>query len=388
MNAAASPQTPLDPVALTKALIACPSVTPEEGGALGLLEAALTPAGFRCQRVDRGGIANLFARWGDPSAGPSFAFAGHTDVVPVGDRAAWSADPFGAEMRDGALWGRGAVDMKSGVAAFVAASVRIAARNPSGSIALLITGDEEGDAEHGTRALLDWMASAGERIDACVVGEPTSLETLGDVMKIGRRGSLTADIVAQGRQGHTAYPDRALNPVPPLVRLLDGLARAELDAGSAHFQPSHLALTTIDVGNPASNVIPAQATARMNLRFNDAHHGEDLVAWIEDQAARVSAESGVAFAVGAKISGEAFLTEPGALSSLVSDAVEAETGSRPAMTTGGGTSDARFIKDVCPVVEFGLVGTTMHQVDEHVPVDQIVALERIYGGVLERRFAL
>lgn len=378
---------PPDPVALTQALIRCASVTPEEGGAIKLLEATLAPFGFACRRADRGGIANLFARRGE--SGPVFGFAGHTDVVPVGDARAWSADPFGAEIRDGVLYGRGATDMKSGVAAFVAAACAeiVEGALDAGSVALLITGDEEGEADHGTRALLDFMAERGERVDVCLVGEPTSVERLGDVMKIGRRGSLNASIFARGRAGHSAYPERALNPLPPLVALLDRLARAPLDEGTAHFQPSTLALTSVDTGNPASNVIPGAAVARFNIRFNDLHSGASLVDRLEAACREAEAASGVSFALETKISGEAFLTQPGELTELVRNAVEAETGRRPEMTTGGGTSDARFIKNHCPVVEFGLTGRSMHAVNECVAVAEIEQLTAVYRRILKAYFA-
>ena len=379
---------PVDPVALTAALIRCASVTPAEGGALVLLQQLLAGAGFDCVRVDRGEVANLYARWGRKGANRSFGFNGHTDVVPVGDAAAWRRDPFGGEIVDGWLWGRGATDMKSGVAAFAAAAVDfVRATPPDGAVIIAITGDEEGEAKDGTRALLDWMAAQGEAMSVCLVGEPTSPEVLGDAMKIGRRGSLTAQIVAQGVQGHAAYPHRAKNPVTALVRLLDRLAAQELDTGTAHFEASTLAITTIDVGNPATNVIPAQARGTVNIRFNDAHSGVSLADWLHAEAARVQAETGVTLTLTLSLSGESFLTPPGALSALVGRAVQAETGIVPALSTGGGTSDARFVKDHCPVVEFGLVGKTMHQVDERVEVAQILALKAIYARILRDYFA-
>ncbi|MEO1293029.1 MAG: succinyl-diaminopimelate desuccinylase [Pseudomonadota bacterium] len=375
-----------DPVALTQALIRCPSVTPAEGGAIALLEDVLAPFGFTCHRADRGGIANLYARWG--TGEPFFAFAGHTDVVPIGDEAAWSADPFGAEISDGHICGRGATDMKSGVAAAVAAACGFAATHSeeSGSIALLITGDEEGEARDGTRAILDWMRAHGEAPDVCVVGEPTCPQQLGDMMKIGRRGSMTGFVTASGVQGHSAYPHRARNPLPPLIAFLGELAAWRLDDGTEHFDPSTLALTTIDVGNPANNVIPAAGRATFNIRFNDCHTSAALIERIEAMADAYAAKSGVEFSIRWKVSGEAFLTEPGALSALVASVVAEETGLTPDLSTTGGTSDARFIKDLCPVVEFGLVGKTMHQVDERVPVAEVEALSRIYGRILERFF--
>ena len=377
-----------DPVELTADLIRSPSVTPEEGGALVLLERRLAAAGFACTRVDRGTTANLFARWGAKGHARSFGFNGHTDVVPVGDAAAWTADPFGAEIRDGLLWGRGATDMKSGVAAFVAAAIDfVTATPPDGAILITITGDEEGDALDGTVALLDWMAAQGEAMSACLVGEPTCPAVMGEMMKIGRRGSLNARFAARGVQGHSAYPERAKNPVAAIARLADRLARHRLDEGTAHFDPSTLALTAIDTGNPATNVIPATCRAAVNIRFNDRHSGASLTDWLRAEAAAVAAETGVAIETAVTVSGEAFLTPPGPLSALVADAALAETGRRPALSTSGGTSDARFVKDHCPVVEFGLVGQTMHQVDERVEIDQIRQLKAIYGRILAGYFA-
>jgi len=379
---------PIDPVRLTADLIRCPSVTPEEGGALVLLERLLGNAGFDCTRVDRGGVANLFARWGDKGHARTFGFNGHTDVVPVGDAAAWTHPPFGAEEVDGILYGRGATDMKSGVAAFAAAAVDfVIATPPEGAVILAITGDEEGDAVDGTVALLDYMNQEGEAMAACLVGEPTCPNTMGEMMKIGRRGSMSAWITVTGVQGHSAYPHRAKNPLPAMARLMDRLASRELDQGTDHFDASTLAVVTIDTGNPASNVIPAQCRGTVNIRFNDLHSGATLSAWLNEEAARAAEEFGVKIDLTIKISGEAFLTEPGALSDLVAAAVQAETGVTPELSTSGGTSDARFIKAHCPVVEFGLVGKTMHQVDESVPVDQIRQLKAIYSRILKDYFA-
>ncbi len=377
-----------DPVALTAALIRCPSVTPEDGGAMAILEELLGTAGFECHRADRGGVANLFARWGKKGANRSFGFNGHVDVVPVGDLAAWTQDPFGAAVIDGWMFGRGATDMKSGVAAFAAAAVDFVQDTPpDGAVILAITGDEEGPSVDGTVALLDWMAKQGERMTACLVGEPTCPKTLGDMMKIGRRGSLTAWITAHGVQGHSAYPHRARNPMSALVRLLAALEAQPLDQGTAHFDASTLAITTIDCGNPATNVIPAKGTATVNIRFNDSHSGASLTAWLQDKADAVAAETGVRFDLRVSISGESFLTPPGAFTDLVAKAVQAETGVVPEASTSGGTSDARFVKDHCPVVEFGLVGQTMHQVDERVEVAQIVRLKAIYTRILQDYFA-
>ena len=379
---------PLDPIALTADLIRCPSVTPVEGGALILLENILTMAGFACTRVDRGGICNLFARWGLRGANRTFGFNGHTDVVPVGDVAAWTQDPFGAAVVDGWIYGRGATDMKSGVAAFVAAAVDFVTDTPpAGAVILAITGDEEAAAVDGTVALLDWMAQQGERMSHCLVGEPTCPNTLGDMMKIGRRGSLTAWFTAHGVQGHSAYPHRAKNPMSALVRLLTRLEAQPLDQGAGHFDASTLAITTIDCGNPATNVIPAKGQATVNIRFNDAHSGASLTDWLQGHATAVAAETGVRIDLRVTVSGESFLTPPGGFSALVARAVQAETGLVPAASTSGGTSDARFVKDHCPVVEFGLVGRTMHQVDERVEAAQITALKAIYGRVLRDYFA-
>jgi succinyl-diaminopimelate desuccinylase len=381
-------QADADPVDLTARLVRCASVTPADAGALDVLEGVLAAAGFACTRIRRGGIDNLFARWGARGHARSFGFNGHTDVVPPGDAAAWSADPFGAEIRDGLLWGRGAADMKSAVAAFAAAAADFVRDTPpDGAVILAITGDEEGEGTDGTRAILDWMRAAGEAMSVCLVGEPTCPERMGEMMKIGRRGSLTARLAVRGVQGPAASPPRPRNPLPVLVRLLDRLAAHRLDEGTAHFDASTLAITTIDTGNPASNVIPAEARATLNIRFNDAHSGQSLTAWLRDEADRAAAASGVAIEMQVSVSGESFLTPPGPLTDLVAAAVAAETGVTPALSTSGGTSDARFVKDHCPVVEFGLVGRTMHQVDEHVPVEQIRQLKAIYGRILADYFA-
>jgi len=376
---------PIDPVALTAELIRCPSVTPEEGGAIALLERTLARLGFACTRISRGGVENLYARWGTGT--PVFAFNGHTDVVPVGERAAWTRDPFGGEIVDGVLWGRGATDMKSGVAAFVAAAAEFVASGPRGSVVLMITGDEEGASVDGTVAILDWMREHGESADFCLVGEPTSVAELGDVAKIGRRGSMNGTLTVRGRQGHSAYPERAANPLPALARICATLADTPLDQGSEHFQPSTLALTSIDVGNPASNVIPNSGRAKFNVRFNDLHSSAAIKVWAQAIVDREVAGTELKATLDWSVSGESFLTLPGPRVEAVADAIAAATNRRPKLTTGGGTSDARFIKDLCPVMEFGLVGDTMHQVDERVPVDAIMALSRIYLDVLKRFFA-
>lgn len=377
-----------DPVALTADLVRCASVTPADEGALDVIADLLKRAGFNCTRVDRGGIGNLYARWGEKAASKTFGFNGHTDVVPVGDVEAWTRDPFGAEIVNGWMYGRGTTDMKSGVAAFAAAAVDFVRDTPpDGAVVLAITGDEEGDALDGTVALLEWMAREGEQLDVCLVGEPTCPETMGEMMKIGRRGSMTAYFTVTGKQGHSAYPHRALNPVAVIARLGDRLASCVLDEGTAHFDASTLAITTIDVGNPANNVIPAQARMTCNIRFNDAHTSDVLTAWMRGEADRLETETGAQIEMVVKVSGESFITPPGALSALVAKAVEAETGVVPLMSTTGGTSDARFVKHHCPVVEFGLVGQTMHQVDERVEVAQIKQLKAIYGRILVEYFA-
>jgi succinyl-diaminopimelate desuccinylase len=381
-----SASTLADPLPLAQALIRCPSVTPADAGALTLLAAALAALGFACTplRFAAPGSApvdNLYARLG--GSAPNFCFAGHTDVVPVGDAALWSVNPFGGEVRDGRLWGRGAADMKGAIACFVAAVARRGdAVLPHGSISLLITGDEEGPAVNGTAKVLTWLKERGERLDACLVGEPTNPRRLGEMIKIGRRGSLNARITALGIQGHAAYPEHADNPLPRLVRLLAALDGEPLDGGTPQFQPSSVTITSIDVGNAASNVIPAKATARLNIRFNDRHSGDSLRRWLERHIAAVGGQ----FSLDVAVSGEAFVTPPGPLSALVADAVAAVTGLQPELSTSGGTSDARFIKDVCPVVEFGLTGETAHKADENVAVADLETLTAIYGGVIERFF--
>lgn len=376
-----------DPADLTARLIRCPSVTPEEGGALVLLGEMLAEAGFVVRRVDRDGTPNLFARWGAKGV-RSFGFNGHTDVVPPGDPASWTHPPFSGRVEDGLIWGRGATDMKSGVAAFVAAAIDFVTQTPpDGAVILTITGDEEGPSRDGTRAILDWMAAEGERMDVCIVGEPSNPEVMGEMMKIGRRGSATFRIAARGVQGHAAYPHRAKNPLHALTLYLNGLIARPLDEGTAHFDPSGLQITSIDCGNPASNVIPERASAVVNIRFNDLHTGASLASMLTGLAQRISAETGVTLTVEAELSGEAFVTEPGPFVDLVREIVRQETGRQPALSTSGGTSDARFVKDHCPVVEFGLVGSFMHQVDERVPVQQVHQLKAIYQRILERFFA-
>jgi succinyl-diaminopimelate desuccinylase len=373
---------------LCRALIRCRSVTPEDGGALGALEAALEHAGFATHRIifsepGTADIDNLYARFG--TGAPCLVFAGHTDVVPVGTAAKWRFDPFSGEVADGAIFGRGTADMKSGVAAFAAAAIDYTARHGSsyGSIGFLITGDEEGPAVNGTEKLLRWAYEKGERFDHCIVGEPTSSEVLGDTIKIGRRGSLNATLVVEGRQGHSAYPERADNPIPKLLRLTNALIAAPLDSGTAHFDASNLEIVSVDVGNPAFNVIPAEARARFNIRFNDSWSLETLAAELRRRLDSVGTKFTLEFE---PCNAVAFLTKPDSFARLVADAVERKTGRRPALSTSGGTSDARFIRAYCPVLEFGLIGATSHMVDEHVAVADLEGLTEIYAAILEEYF--
>jgi succinyl-diaminopimelate desuccinylase len=368
-----------DPVGLAAALIRCASVTPEDAGAQDVLASVLTALGFTCTELTFGAVRNLHARIG--TGRPALCFAGHTDVVPPGG-GAWSSDPFGAALRDGVLHGRGAVDMKGNIAAFVAATAAWLDRHggePPASLSFLITGDEEGEAVDGTVKVLEWMAARQEIPGFCLVGEPTSVARLGDTVKIGRRGSLTGRIVVEGTQGHAAYPQRADNPVHRLVRLLAALTARELDQGTDWFEPSSLQVTTIDVGNPASNVIPAAASATWNIRFNDRHTEASLTSWLREAAATHAPHHRLDISC----SGEAFLTTPGEAVETLLGAIEHATGIRPKLDTGGGTSDARFIARYCPVAEFGLVGTTMHKVDERVPVAELAALARAYEAVID-----
>ncbi|MGI4947622.1 MAG: succinyl-diaminopimelate desuccinylase [Janthinobacterium lividum] len=370
----------IDPVVLARDLLACPSVTPATGRVFDVVEAALAPLGFAIDRfvtgdAPDGPVENMIA-WRD-GPGPRLAFAGHLDVVPPGE--GWSADPFAPAVRDGLLYGRGAVDMKGAVACFIAAAAR-----ERGATALLLTGDEEGPATFGTPLILDRLAARGLRPDLCLVGEPTSAATLGDTMKIGRRGSVTIAIDVPGRQGHVAYPHLADNPITRLVAALAAIDALVLDAGTDWFQPSNIEVTDLAVGNPAANVIPDRASARLSIRFNDRHRGDDLV---ERIAAVVHAHAPAARVVG-RVSGEAFLTPPGALSALVAEAVRAVTGGAPEPSTNGGTSDARFLARLCPTVELGLVNATMHQTDEAVAVADLDALTAIYAGLIARVAAL
>ncbi|HRD27338.1 MAG TPA: succinyl-diaminopimelate desuccinylase [Caulobacter sp.] len=377
--------TQIDALDLARDLIRRPSVTPADLGAMDIVHQALEGLGFACRRMKIGEIENLYARRG--TARPNLCFAGHTDVVPVGDAAAWTSPPFEAALADGLLVGRGAVDMKGGIAAFIAAVAAVLARGePKGSLSFLITGDEEGMAFDGTRKVVEALAAEGEAIDHCIVGEPSSSARLGDMIKIGRRGSINSWITVEGIQGHVAYPHRSANPVTVMVNLLSQLKARVLDDGYEGFQPSNLEITTIDVGNTASNVIPAEAKARLNIRFNPAHTGAELEAWIAETARSAGEGFPGKVTVTSVISGEAFLTRPGPFTDVVAAAIAEVTGETTELSTTGGTSDARFIRDLCPVLEFGLVGATMHAVDERVPVSQIRDLQATYERIIERYF--
>jgi succinyl-diaminopimelate desuccinylase len=380
------------PLSLAQSLLRCPSVTPDEGGALAFIAQVLGDAGFEVHRPvfsapDTPDVENLYARWG--TGHPYLLFAGHTDVVPPGDLSRWMHDPFSGAVVDGELHGRGAVDMKGGIACMMAAALGFIADNPdfSGSIGFLVTGDEEGPAVNGTVKLLEWARERGERFDHCILGEPTNPDRLGDMIKIGRRGSLTGKLTVEGKQGHVAYPHLAANPIPGLMRLLGGLLREPLDRGTAHFDASNLEVTTVDVGNPAANVIPAEARATFNIRFNDLWSPESLGEELERRL-RDAAGNAVRYSLHLEpTNAVAFLTEPNDFVGFVADAIAAETGRRPKLSTTGGTSDARFIVRHCPVVEFGLVGQTMHQIDERVAVADLDRLAAIYRKMLNAYFA-
>ncbi|RUP07869.1 succinyl-diaminopimelate desuccinylase [Hyphomicrobium sp.] len=383
---------PTDPVALSQALIRCESVTPDEAGALTLLQNVLEPAGFTCHRLvfsepGTPDVDNLYARLG--SGRPHLSFAGHTDVVPVGNEAAWTVPPFAGEVRDGILYGRGAVDMKGCIAAFVAASMKYIHHYnglPRGSLSFIITGDEEGPSINGTMKILDWLKARDEVIDACLVGEPSNPKALGDEIRIGRRGSLNVDLMVHGKQGHSAYPQIADNPVPKLARIIDRLSTTKLDDGTENFQPSNLQVTVISVPNTATNVIPGRAVAKLNIRYNDGWTRPTIEEWVRKTTASAAAEVDAKYDLAFSGTGDVFLTKPGPLVTTLKDAVKSVTGRTPALTTGGGTSDARFIKDICPVVEFGLVNQTIHQVDEHTSVADLETLTEIYGRFITNYF--
>ncbi len=383
---------PTDCLAILQDLVRCPSVTPAEGGALSCLETLLTAAGFACQRLvfsEEGtpDADNLFARVGTGS--PHLCFAGHTDVVPPGQAEDWSHPPFAAELAGGFLYGRGACDMKGSVAAFAAAAIDHVANSgkAKGSISFLITGDEEGPAINGTVKVLQWMKENGQLPDHCIVGEPSCSEKLGDTIKIGRRGSLSFTVTVDGKQGHAAYPDKADNPIPKLARFIDRISQTQLDDGNEHFGPSTLAVTTVDTGNPATNVIPARITAKFNIRFSTVHSHQSLKDWVDAQIAEVGSEMGGVWKVTSNRGRYAFITEPGAFVGLVQDAVEQETGLLPKLSTAGGASDACFIKDYCPVLEFGPTNATIHMTDERIAVDELRGLQAVYASIIEAYFS-
>jgi succinyl-diaminopimelate desuccinylase len=386
-------ETSPDPVALAQALIRCESITPAEAGALTLLERTLERAGFQCHRMifsepGTADVDNLYARFG--SEGPNLCFAGHTDVVPPGDEEAWTAPPFAAEIRNGVLYGRGAADMKGAVACYVAAALQYLAShkgNIKGSLSFLITGDEEGASVNGTIKVLDWLKTRREKLHACVVGEPSSQDAVGDEIKIGRRGSLNGELIVKGKQGHAAYPHVADNPLPKLARMLDRLATLKLDSGTDRFEPSHIAITIVSVPNTASNVIPGQARAVFNIRYNDAHTRAKMEQRIAECCKAAAAEVGAQYSLTFSGTGDVFLTKPGPLVEAMANAAREVTGRSANLTTTGGTSDARFIKDHCPVVELGLVNATIHQIDERVPVADLAILTQIYLRFIERFFA-
>jgi succinyl-diaminopimelate desuccinylase len=376
-----------NPLPLAQALIRAPSVTPKDEGVMDVLQGALENVGFTARRYPFEEVDNLYARLG--TDGPVLGFAGHVDVVPPGNESHWTNGPFDARIEDGVLWGRGAADMKGALAAMVAAVAQVKAEQDiPGSIVFLITGDEEGPAVNGTKRLMAALHEEGERFDHVLVGEPTNPNRLGDTIKVGRRGSLNGVIRVIGRQGHVAYPELAENPLPKLLELLAELTARELDDGAPHFQPSNLEVTSIDVGNEPHNVIPGEARAKFNIRFNTAHKGNDLKRWIEDEAKSVGLGFEGKIELDLKVTGEAFLSTPDHFIDALKAAVEAETGRVPALTTGGGTSDARFIKNYAQVAEFGLVGATMHQIDERVATADIEALTRIYADLIRRYFGL
>ena len=378
----------VDPIELSQALIRCPSVTPVDAGALSVLEGALAPMGFNCNLLSFSApgtpdVDNLYARLGN--TGRNLCFAGHTDVVTVGDESAWTHPPFAAEIKDDVLYGRGVVDMKCAIAAFVSATSRFVAKNGAdfgGSISFLITGDEEGPAINGTKKVLDWMVDNNETMDGCIVGEPTNPEYLGQMIKIGRRGSLNGYLRVMGTQGHVAYPQNAQNPMPRLLKMLSAISDHALDEGTEYFQPSNLEITSVDVGNPTTNVIPGEASARFNIRFNDTHNADSLKKWLREKLQPIGGD----YSLDIEVSGEAFITPPGVLSTVMSDAVKKVTGQLPEMSTSGGTSDARFIKDHCPVAEFGLINTTAHKVDENAALEDIQKLTEIYFEMISGFF--
>lgn len=380
-----------DAIAIAQALVRCPSVTPQEGGALDYLGRLLAQAGFTCRRLPFSepgtpDVDNLFARIGEGA--PHLCFAGHTDVVPPGDAARWTHPPFAGEIADGFLWGRGAVDMKGDIACFAAAAIGFlrAQGGPPGSLSFLITGDEEGPSINGTRKVLAWMDAHGHRPDHCLVGEPSNPNALGDAIKIGRRGSVSARLTVTGTQGHSAYPQFANNPVPGLLAVLNAYLAEPLDGGTEHFEPSYVVVTGIDTGNPAFNVIPERISANVNIRFNDQHDAESLRAMLRAKAAAALDRSGLEHTIDFEPASPCFRTQSPELIGVMAEVIQRHTGRAPELSTGGGTSDARFIKDYCPVIEFGLVNATIHKIDERVPIDDLEKLTAIYRDFIGRYF--
>lgn len=375
----------VDPVSLTQQLLRCPSVTPDEAGTLTIVADFLAARGFSIERLDKNDVTNLYARRGTSS--PHLCFAGHVDVVPTGDVTRWHTPPFAGEVRDGKLYGRGTVDMKGAIGAYLAAIDGYLQHNPlkEGSLSVLLTSDEEGPAVHGVRYVVDQFKARDERIDACLIGEPSNKATVGDTVKVGRRGSLNVAVTVQGASGHVAYPHLAKNPIPPLLSYLQEVLSCPLDEGMVNFDPSHLEVTSIDVRNPTANVIPVEASARFNIRFNPNHTGKSLSQCLHDKAVRMGlSQNGLTYDLRIWGSGEAFLCEDKTLQRVICDAVIAETGIAPILSTSGGTSDARFLKDICAVIEFGLIHTTAHHVDEHVAVEEIHRLQAVYQKIIER----
>lgn len=378
----------LDPIELTAELIRCRTITPDEGGALVILQDILTKANFSCTRLDKNGVSNLFARWGKSKNGPSLCFNGHIDVVPTGDLQLWSQHPFSGKIENGLIYGRGATDMKSAVASFVAASLKFLEQtSPKGSIVIAITSDEEGPATDGTRAILDWMNKNNEKIDHCLVGEPTSSKVLGDTIKIGRRGSITLMISVSGLQGHVAYPEKATNPIPPMTYLLESLIEEPLDTGNKHFEPSSLVVTSIDTGNKADNIIPSSISSKVNIRYNDLQSKDSILVWIQNKIDVIRNKYDVKISLRYRNSAEPFIIKDRKFPDLLKSAIHRELNINAVTSTSGGTSDARFIKDVCPVLEFGLIGEKMHKIDESIEVTQISALTETYLKFIELYFA-
>lgn len=376
----------IDCIELTQQLIQCPSITPDDAGCLDIIEPILKEMGFDCWRLPYGEVDNLYARYG--TSQPNFCFAGHTDVVPIIDRSAWSHDPFGGIIDDDDyLIGRGCVDMKGAIGAYISAlSAFISdfSEHNKGSLSLILTSDEEGNGINGTRKIIEWLKSRGETIDACLVGEPTNTTLIGDMVKIGRRGSLNAKIISTGTAGHVAYPEKALNPIPILLDYLDQLRSHDFDHGNEYFDPTHLEITSVDVGNETTNVIPAQARANFNIRFNNEHTGESLKQWLIQRAKTTSEK----LQIEVNVSGEAFYCPDERLTEILSTSIEGLRGCKPIFSTTGGTSDARFLKDICPVIEFGLINETAHHINEKILTDEIRLLRDIYGVILKKFFKI